>query len=106
MRHATAGHDGLLYNVSRHNWSDALNFTLNVPPVSPIVSAPPGNQNVTQGASTNIALGSFSDAGVGDGPWTVSVNWGDLPQDEVLGGFFDVAVPATINEHKILVRHR
>jgi mono/diheme cytochrome c family protein len=35
-----------------------------------------------------------------------SVKWGDQPGDEVLGGFFDVAVPATIGEHKILIRHR
>ncbi len=35
-----------------------------------------------------------------------SVKWGDRPRDEVLGGFVDVAVPATIGEHKILVRHR
>jgi hypothetical protein len=35
-----------------------------------------------------------------------SVNWGDEPRDEVLGGFFDVAVPATIGEYKILARHR
>jgi hypothetical protein len=34
-----------------------------------------------------------------------SVNWGDQLQDEVLGGFFDVAVPATIGDRKILVRH-
>lgn len=34
-----------------------------------------------------------------------SVNWGDRPRDEVLGGFFDVAVPATIGDGKILVRH-
>ncbi len=34
-----------------------------------------------------------------------SVNWGDQPRDEVLGGFFDVAVPATIGDGKILVRH-
>jgi hypothetical protein len=33
------------------------------------------------------------------------VNWGDQPRDEVLGGFFDVAVPATTGDHKILVRH-
>jgi hypothetical protein len=35
-----------------------------------------------------------------------SVKWGEQPRDEVLGGFFDVAVPATLGEHKILVRHR
>jgi hypothetical protein len=34
-----------------------------------------------------------------------SVNVGDQPRDEVLGGFFDVAVPATIGEHHILVRY-
>jgi hypothetical protein len=34
-----------------------------------------------------------------------SVNWGDGPRDEVLDGFFDVAVPATIGEQKILARH-
>jgi mono/diheme cytochrome c family protein len=34
-----------------------------------------------------------------------SVNWGDQPREEVLGGFFDVAVPATTGEHKVLVRH-
>jgi hypothetical protein len=31
-----------------------------------------------------------------------SVNWGDQPWNEVLGGFCDVAVPATIGQHKIL----
>ena len=34
-----------------------------------------------------------------------SVNWGDQPREEVLGGFFDVAVPAIVGERKILVRH-
>jgi len=33
-----------------------------------------------------------------------SVNWGDRPRDEILGGFFDVAVPAAIADRKILVR--
>jgi len=33
-----------------------------------------------------------------------SVNWGDQPGDEILGGFFDVAVPATIGDRKILAR--
>jgi mono/diheme cytochrome c family protein len=35
----------------------------------------------------------------------VSVNWGDRPQDEMLGGYLDVAIPATIGGHKILVPH-
>src|SRR6202790_1710269 len=34
-----------------------------------------------------------------------SVNCSDQPWDEVLYGFFDVAVPATITKHKIIVRH-
>jgi mono/diheme cytochrome c family protein len=33
-----------------------------------------------------------------------SVSWGDQPPSEILGGFFDVAVPATIGDRKILVR--
>jgi mono/diheme cytochrome c family protein len=33
-----------------------------------------------------------------------SVSWGDQPPSEILGGFFDVAVPATIGDGKILVR--
>jgi hypothetical protein len=33
------------------------------------------------------------------------VNWGEQPRDEVLGGFFDVAVPSTIGGQKILARH-
>jgi hypothetical protein len=35
-----------------------------------------------------------------------SVNWGDQPWEEVLGGFLDVAVPVTIGEDKILSSHR
>jgi mono/diheme cytochrome c family protein len=35
-----------------------------------------------------------------------SVNWGYHPREEVLGSFFDVAVPAIAGERKILVRHR
>src|SRR6202011_3212828 len=33
------------------------------------------------------------------------VNWGDQPDEEELGGFFDVAVPATIGKHKILISY-
>jgi mono/diheme cytochrome c family protein len=33
-----------------------------------------------------------------------SVKWGDEPRGEVLGGFFDVAVPSTIGGGEILVR--
>ena len=34
-----------------------------------------------------------------------SVSWGDEPRDEVLGGFFEVAIPAAIGGHNILDRH-
>src|ERR1700674_231217 len=34
-----------------------------------------------------------------------SVSWADQPREEVLGGFLDVAVPATMGGHKILARH-
>src|SRR5206468_1981527 len=30
-----------------------------------------------EGASTAFGLGSFTDAGAGDSPWHVDVNWGD-----------------------------
>ena len=33
-----------------------------------------------------------------------SVKWGEQPGQEVLGGFFDVAVPATFGERKILLK--
>jgi hypothetical protein len=36
----------------------------------------------------------------------VAVSWGDQPRDEVLFGFFDVAIPATIGGYKTLARHR
>ena len=35
------------------------------------------NQTAVEGASTAFSLGSFADVGTNDGPWTVSVNWGD-----------------------------
>ena len=34
-------------------------------------------QTVVKNVSTSINLGSFSDPGVNDGPWIVSINWGD-----------------------------
>ncbi|HLJ93972.1 MAG TPA: PKD domain-containing protein, partial [Gemmataceae bacterium] len=37
---------------------------------------PPGNQNAVEGTAQLISLGSFSESG-GNGPWNVSINWGD-----------------------------
>jgi PKD repeat protein len=45
--------------------------------VNPIVSAP-STATITSGATFQFA-GSFSDAGVGDGPWTTTIDWNDGP---------------------------
>lgn len=44
--------------------------------VAPVLSAP-GNQTTNEGLATSFTLGSFSDAGLHDGPWSVDVGWGD-----------------------------
>ncbi len=44
---------------------------------TPVVSAPVSQNQVIEGASATINLGSFSDAGTGENSWTVTVNWGD-----------------------------
>jgi hypothetical protein len=43
---------------------------------TPVLNAV-ANLTAPQGVSTVFALGSFSDSGPNDGPWTVTVNWGD-----------------------------
>jgi hypothetical protein len=50
-------------------------ITVNTPP-GPAVTTP-ANASAIPGVSTAFALGSFSDPGANDGPWTVKVNWGD-----------------------------
>jgi hypothetical protein len=42
----------------------------------PVVTAP-ATLSATQGVSQNFALGSFTDSGAGDSPWSVVVHWGD-----------------------------
>jgi PKD repeat protein len=56
----------------------ASTFTTNVvvTNANPVVTAP-ANQSSNEGASASFTLGSFSDAGVNDNPWSVDVNWGD-----------------------------
>ncbi len=44
----------------------------NVPPAI----TPPANQSANEQAASTFALGSFADPGA-DGPWSVSVDWGD-----------------------------
>jgi hypothetical protein len=51
--------------------------TVTVTDAPPTVTAPPANQSFTQNAPATVNLGSFSDPGASDSPWTVTVNWGD-----------------------------
>lgn len=44
--------------------------------VAPLVTAP-ADQAVDEGSVASFAVGSFTDAGLNDGPWTVRVNWDD-----------------------------
>jgi hypothetical protein len=48
--------------------------------VAPTVVAPAG-QSTLPGVSTSFTLGSFSDPGVNDNPWTIDVSWGDGDTD-------------------------
>ncbi len=60
----------------------------------PVVTASPGNETVNPAASANINLGSFSDAGINDGPWNVTVNWGDSTANST----FQVTTLAGLNQ--------
>jgi len=51
-------------------------FTINVANVNPSVTAP-AEQSSSEGSSASFNLGSFTDPGANDGPWSVDVNWGD-----------------------------
>jgi PKD repeat protein len=50
--------------------------TVTVKNVPPAVTAA-ADQSSNEGQNASFALGSFSDAGVNDAPWSVDVNWGD-----------------------------
>jgi PKD repeat protein len=56
--------------------SKSASFQVAVANVNPVVSAA-SDQNGTEGTSTSFSLGSFSDPGANDGPWSADVNWGD-----------------------------
>ncbi|HEY1380164.1 MAG TPA: PKD domain-containing protein, partial [Gemmataceae bacterium] len=51
--------------------------SITVTNVPPAATAGGAGQSATQGVSTSFALGSFTDPGANDGPWTIAVNWGD-----------------------------
>ena len=54
----------------------STSFTYTVSNVPPTVTAAAA-QTAIAGASTQFTMGSFSDPGIFDAPWTASVNWGD-----------------------------
>src|SRR5207248_3284461 len=64
---------------------------LTVSNVPPAVTAP-SNLNAYQGASTVFGLGSFADPGANDGPWTVTVQWGDATSST-----FTVTLPGALS---------
>jgi PKD repeat protein len=55
---------------------DTASFEIVVDNLDPVVT-PAVDQGASEGNSTSFNLGSFSDAGVDDGPWAVDVDWGD-----------------------------
>ncbi|MGL4648378.1 MAG: PKD domain-containing protein, partial [Caldilineaceae bacterium] len=60
--------------------------------VAPAVSAPP-NQQAVAGTVQSFALGSFSDPGVLDAPWQVTINWGDGTPNTILTRTSQGAIP-------------
>lgn len=54
--------------------------TVTISNVAPGVT-PPAHQNTVATVGQSFALGSFADPGLADGPWQVTVAWGDTPQD-------------------------
>jgi len=59
-----------------HGEKASVDFNLTVNNVPPAVTAP-ANQSADEGTAKLFSLGSFSDPGVKDSPWTVDVDWGD-----------------------------
>jgi hypothetical protein len=51
--------------------------TVTVANVAPTLTAPGQEQEAAEGQDRTFDLGAFSDAGANDGPWTVTVDWGD-----------------------------
>jgi hypothetical protein len=61
---------------------------------TPQLSAAPSNQRVYAGNSSNLTLGSFTDSGEYDGPWTITTRWGDTPATST----FSVTRPGVLNQ--------
>src|SRR5262249_4092785 len=58
-----------------------------------------GNQNANEGAMASFNLGSFSDPGVNDSPWTVTVSWGDSTLDTVFNSGNQGALPTQTHKY-------
>jgi PKD repeat protein len=73
--------DNGVYTVSvsvtdKDGGSDSKTFKVTVANANPVVTAP-ADQNASEGAAQSFNLGSFSDLGANDSPWSVDVDWGD-----------------------------
>jgi hypothetical protein len=66
--------------TDRHGDASSGSFQVMITNV-PNVTGPAQPQTGIAGQATSIQLGSFTDSGTGDGPWTVDVNWGDGTAD-------------------------
>src|SRR5205823_1896640 len=62
--------------TDKDSGSGSATFVATVANANPVVTSG-GNQSTTEGTSKSFSLGSFSDLGLSDGPWSVDVNWGD-----------------------------
>ena len=70
--------------------SDTKTFKVTVANVAPAVTAA-ADQTASEGTTKSFSLGSFTDPGT-DGPWAVTVNWGDSSTPTT----FTEASPGTI----------
>src|SRR5918911_1321556 len=73
--------DNGLYSVSvsvkdKDGATGSAGFQVTVHNVAPSVTAA-ADQSSDEGENHSFSLGSFSDPGANDGPWSVDVNWGD-----------------------------
>jgi PKD repeat protein len=73
------------------------------PAVTPAAAVVPA----VKGVPTNVNLGSFTDPGIDDGPWTVTVNWGDKTKSTLttttMGGLSAAHVYATAGSYRAVV---
>ena len=59
---------------------DTASFMISIANAAPVVITPPEPQAGDEG-SVSVQLGSFTDLGINDDPWTVTVDWGDGSTD-------------------------